>query len=191
MNATKKGVARAQGNASESLCNLLRRHGAVGKAVARLLANLDAKSCYFDRASGEMVRVDDGATQVKAALGLLAYAVGEPLKRQQILTGQMPTTPPTREEMRAAIDRKLVAQISRDDVTVNELVAAGKSLAESGSTLPSTQRTDEEQAEAMARILRLPPGRGIAILEKKRKEIEANGDENENPQSGQSSYGQA
>ena len=191
MTSKKRGVARAHGNISESLANLLCRHGAVGKAVSRLIANLDAKSCYFDRASGEMVTVDDGATQVKAAMGLLAYAVGEPLKRQQILTGQMPATPPTREEMRTAIDRKLAAQVSRDDVTVSELVAAGKALAESGSTLPSTRLTDEEQAERMARVLRLPPGRGIAILEKKRKAIEANGGEDEHPQSGQSSHGQA
>lgn len=66
---------------------LLDEHGAQGKAVATLMACLDAKRTYYDIYSKTMVEEPDYATRQSASRTLLEYKVGKPIVRQQILVG--------------------------------------------------------------------------------------------------------
>jgi hypothetical protein len=132
---------------------LMQERGSVGKALDCLHRNLDAKRSHYDSATGQWVQEDDAASQVSSAKALLSYAVGEPIKRQQILSGKMPTTPPTPAELRETINAKIAAQIERPDVSVAELVAARKALAEQEADAPKPRLSEEEKEAEVRRVL--------------------------------------
>jgi hypothetical protein len=143
------GVAHAPGN-PDDLAKLLNEHNAMQLAVETLIDMLGATVEVFDKAQKMFVVEVDGATRTKAAQLLLAYSVGEPVKRQQILSGKLPQGPVTKEGMREIIDRKLWERLNRPDVTTAELVAAQRSIVEDEKKVGQTPLT-EEQAVAEAR----------------------------------------
>ena len=127
--------------------------GSVAAALDALHRNLTALRSRYDAAKGEWIVEDDGPTQVASAKALLAWGIGEPVKRQQILSGKIPTTPPTAEALRETIRSKLAARIDQPDVSVAELVAARKALEEQEAETPKAKKTEAEREEEVRRIL--------------------------------------
>jgi len=136
-----------------TFARLMAEKGSVEKALDALHANLSAKRSRYDAAKGEWIVEDDGPTQVASAKALLAWGIGEPVKRQQILSGKIPTTPPTADALRDTITAKLAARIEMPDVSVAELVAARKALAEQEADAPAPKLTPAEQDEEIKAIL--------------------------------------
>jgi len=136
-----------------SFARLMEEKGSVGKALDCLHRNLDAKRSHFDAGKNEWVLEDDAPSQVASAKALLSWGIGEPVKRQQILSGKIPTTPPTAQTLRDTIYAKLAARIEMPDVSVAELVAARKALAEQEADAPSPKLTGAEKEEEIRRIL--------------------------------------
>ena len=136
-----------------TFARLMAEKGSVEKALDALHANLSAKRSRYDAAKGEWIVEDDGPTQVASAKALLAWGIGEPVKRQQILSGKIPTTPPTAAELRETIRAKLAARIDQPDVSVAELVAARKALEEQEAETPKAKKTEAEREEEVRRIL--------------------------------------
>jgi hypothetical protein len=87
-----RGSRARKGESDIAIESLLAGYGARGKAVATLIECLNAERTYYDMYAKAMVCEPDYATRRAAACALLAYDVGEPIKRQQILTGQIETT---------------------------------------------------------------------------------------------------
>jgi hypothetical protein len=136
-----------------SFAALMVKKGSVEKALDALHRNLDAKRSHFDTASGTWIEENDSAAQVASAKALLSWGIGEPVKRQQILSGKIPTTPPTPAELRETITAKIAAQLERPDVSVAELVAARKALAEQEADAPAPKLTEAEREAEVRRIL--------------------------------------
>lgn len=145
-------LARACAPNFNELAKLLEDGKAVEKAVATLIELLKSTIWHYDASLKEWELEVDGGTRVKAAQLLLAYSVGEPVKRQQILTGTIPDKPVDGNELRETINRKIAARVNAPDVTVAELVAAGKSLAEAEKDAPMTPLTEAEATEEARRI---------------------------------------
>ena len=127
--------------------------GSVAAALDALHRNLTALRSRYDAAKGEWIVEDDGPTQVASAKALLAWGIGEPVKRQQILSGKIPTTPPTAEALRETIRAKLAARIDMPDVSVAELVAARKALEEQEAEAPPKKLTEAEKEARTREIL--------------------------------------
>lgn len=130
------------------LPQLLKSHDAVTRAVDTLIECLEAKRSFVQ--NGKVTTEPDFHVRAKASELLLAYSVGEPVKRQQILSGKMPKTPPSREELRQTLEQKIATIVLSDAVTLPELLAARKTLIE----LEGKERLSplsEEEAVAMAR----------------------------------------
>ena len=136
-----------------TFARLMAEKGSVEKALDCLHRNLDAKKSHFDTASGTWIEEDDAAAQVASAKALLSWGIGEPVKRQQILSGKIPTRPPTPAELRETINAKIAAQLERPDVSVAELVAARKALAEQEADAPPAKMTPAEHDAHIAQIL--------------------------------------
>lgn len=157
---TDKGVARAGEHQQVTLevegipdiMKLLAEHNAVPLAVECLVKLLNSTVEHYDPGKEMIVLEVDGPTRVKAAQILLGYGIGEPVKRQQILTGKMPEGPVSKEQMKDVVDRKLWERINRPDVTTAELVAARRSLAEAEKAdATNAGPLTEEQALTEAR----------------------------------------
>ena len=136
-----------------TFARLMAEKGSVSKALDCLHRNLDAKRSHFDTASGTWIEENDSAAQVASAKALLSWGIGEPVKRQQILSGKIPTTPPTADALRDTITAKLAARIEMPDVSVAELVAARKALAEQEADAPAPKLTEQERENEVRRIL--------------------------------------
>jgi hypothetical protein len=139
-----------------SFARLLAKSGSVEKAVKCLHRNLNAKRSYFDTASGSWIEQDDAPAQVASAKTLLSYAVGEPIKRQQILSGKMPDAPPNRAQLMDTIDRRIAGLLDRPDLSVAELLAARKALAEAEASEPLPALSEEEAVNRARKIHGLP-----------------------------------
>jgi len=70
-----------------------------------------------------------------------------------ILSGKIPTTPPTAEALRETIRAKLAARIDQPDVSVAELVAARKALEEQEAEAPPKKLTEAEKEARTREIL--------------------------------------
>lgn len=138
------GVARIPETPNLHLARILEENGAVEKSVKTLTEMLDATMEFWSKKDECMVLEVDGATRVKAAQILLAYSVGDPVKRQQILSGKLPVEPVDRTALRETIDKKIAAMVNRPDVTLQELLQACKALAESDKDSPMSPMTEAE-----------------------------------------------
>ena len=136
-----------------TFARLMEEKGSVAAALDALHRNLTALRSRYDAAKGEWIVEDDGPTQVASAKALLAWGIGEPVKRQQILSGKIPTTPPTAAELRETIRAKLAARIDQPDVSVAELVAARKALEEHEAEAPPKKLTEAEREAEIKNIL--------------------------------------
>jgi hypothetical protein len=94
--------------------SLLNSKEARYNAIETLFACLKAVRTYYDVFSKQMVVEPDYATRCAASKLLLAYDVGEPVKRQQIivtnvesmeeLQAKLQSSPALRQEMRAMLE---------------------------------------------------------------------------------------
>lgn len=57
----------------------------IKQAVDALVNGLTAKTRYFDKKLKAMVEMDDDKTRVASALGLMAYGVGKPVERKELV----------------------------------------------------------------------------------------------------------
>lgn len=144
--------ARARGPLPDALAKKLADMDAMPKAVETLIELLDATVEHWSKAEERMVLEVDGQTRTKSAAILLAYTVGEPVKRQQILTGVISNESVDRTWLKETIDKKLASLVTRDDVTVSELIQAKKAMDESEKDEPSKLTPAERESE-IARIL--------------------------------------
>lgn len=132
------------------ICRLLDEKDAISLSIDALIDSLYAMRSY-GTPDGPITE-PDYATRVKAAQALLSYAVGEPIKRSQVLHGEIPKTPIEPSELKKLIDAKLSTRINSDNVTTAELVAAKKALSESEEAMPS-KLTPVERENEIKRIL--------------------------------------
>lgn len=145
-----KNGSLARAREESLICRLLDEKRAVELSIDALIDALGAMRSYGTPDGA--ITEEDYATRVKAAQALLSYAVGEPIKRSQVLHGEIPKTPLEPSELKKLIDAKLSARINSDNVTTAELVAAKKALVETEDEAPSKLTPLEREAE-VKRIL--------------------------------------
>jgi len=132
------------------LPGLLDEKDVVPQSIAALIEGLQACRTY-PTPDGPCTEPDH-ATRIKAAQALLAYAVGEPVKRQQILSAALPVTPPSQAELTETIDRKIAALLGEKAVTLQSLVAARKAMSgASAKESAGREKLTEEEIVAKAR----------------------------------------
>jgi len=147
-----RGVAGTRKTPNEKLAQILEDNDAVTKAVQTLLEMLNSTVEHWSKADEMMVLEVDGQTRTKAAQTLLAYAVGDPVKRQQILSGKLPSEAVDRALLMENIDKKIAAMVNRPDVTVSELLQAKKSLVEAEKDAPLKKLSEAELVAEAKRI---------------------------------------
>ncbi len=81
------------------------------KAIAALERNLFAVNKVYDLKNKELVTYDDGPTQVKAALGLLAYTDGKPVERREIITRRAPTLEDLQKQAKSPEFRRALEEL--------------------------------------------------------------------------------
>lgn len=145
------GLTHAHARVEDTLNDLLSEKKLLELAVEGLLEGLQAYRS-FAVGEGQSQTEPDFATRLKTQQVILSYRVGEPVKRQQILTGKMPEHDVDVTELRQTIAKKLAARVNSPDVTVAELVAAGKSLAEADKDAPLTPMSEAEAVTEARRI---------------------------------------
>jgi len=120
------------------------------QAIQALTRNLTVTRHLWDKQKKEWIEVPDGPTQVAAARTLLAYTIGEPVKRREILTGPTPEEAPAPEELKATIEKKIAGFVTQDSVTLPQLLAARKALP--GSVVTGKPWTDEDWVAHARRV---------------------------------------
>ncbi len=122
-------------------------------AIEELHGSLKATKTYFDTPSASWMTAPDYASRIKAVEIALNFAVGSPVKRQQILSGKMPDAPLDREQLRDAIDRRIAAKLGQSDLSANELLQLKKALAEAEQAEPRPKLTEKERELEIRQIL--------------------------------------
>lgn len=108
----------------EDIVLLIHQQDGRRRAVQTLLDCLEAERTYYDLYSKSMVTEPDFSTRVVASKALIANDVGEPIKRQQILIGnvdsmeevesKLSSSPAMREQLKKLIaDAEAKAEIER------------------------------------------------------------------------------
>ena len=133
-----------------ALARYLEEENIALQAVQALARNLTATRHLWDTKKKEWIGVPNGPTQVAAARALLAYTIGEPVKRQEILTGPTPEEAPAPEELKATIEKKIAGFVTQDSVTLPQLLAARKALP--GSVVTEKPWTPEEWVAHARRV---------------------------------------
>ena len=133
-----------------ALARYLEEENIALQAVQALARNLTATRHLWDTKKQEWNEVPDGPTQVSAARTLLAYTIGEPVKRQEILTGPVPEETPAPEKVKATIEKKIAGFVTQDSVTLPQLLAARKALP--GSVVTEKPWTPEEWVAHAKRV---------------------------------------
>ena len=133
-----------------ALVRYLEEENVAIQAIQALTRNLTVTRHLWDKQKKEWIEVPDGPTQVAAARTLLAYTIGEPVKRQEILTGLTPAEAPAPEELKATIEKKIAGFVTQDSVTLPELLAARKALP--GSVVTEKPWTPEEWVAHAKRV---------------------------------------
>ena len=135
----------------------LRETKGVSRAIDTLLECLGATRTRWDTHKKEWVSEPDTKARLAAAQLLLSYGVGNPVKRQEIVTTQAPQAAPEPSALIEAIDRKMAALLNRNDLTLPQLVAAKKLVEQSRKKAKATPMTEEEYTNRARRIHGLPP----------------------------------
>ena len=133
-----------------ALARYLEEENIALQAIQALTRNLTATRHLWDTKKQKWNEVPDGPTQVAAARTLLAYTIGEPVKRQEILTGPVPEETPAPEEVKATIEKKIAGFVGQDSVTLPQLLAARKALP--GSVVTEKPWTPEEWVAHAKRV---------------------------------------
>ena len=129
--STRKTITyRSYSSKPEALLRYFEEENVALQAAQALTRNLHATRHLWDRARKKWIVVPDGPTQVTAAQALLAHSIGEPVKRQEVLTGPTPEEAPAPEELRATIEKKIAGFVTQDSVTLPQLLPARKALPE-------------------------------------------------------------
>jgi len=129
----------------------------VARAIDTLLECLGATRNRWDAQKKEWVSEPDTKARLSAAQLLLSYGVGNPVKRQEIVTTQATPAAPEPSALIEAIDRKMAALLNRNDLTLPQLVAAKKLVEQSRKKAKATPMTEEEYTNRARRIHGLPP----------------------------------
>jgi len=135
----------------------LRETQGVSRAIDTLLECLGATRSRWDAQKKEWVSEPDTKARLAAAQLLLSYGVGNPVKRQEIVTTQATPEAPEPSALIEAIDRKMAALLNRNDLTLPQLVAAKKQVEQSRKKAKATPMTEEEYTNRTRRIHGLPP----------------------------------
>ena len=135
----------------------LRETQGVSRAIDTLLECLGATRSRWDAQKKEWVSEPDTKARLAAAQLLLSYGVGNPVKRQEIVTTQATPEAPEPSALIEAIDRKMAALLNRNDLTLPQLVAAKKQVEQSRKKAKATPMTEEEYTNRARRIHGLPP----------------------------------
>ena len=135
----------------------LRETKGVSRAIDTLLECLGATRTRWDTHKKEWVSEPDTKARLAAAQLLLSYGVGNPVKRQEIVTTQAPQAAPEPSALIEAIDRKIAELLNRKDLTLPQLVAAKKQVEQSRKKAKATPMTEEEYTNRARRIHGLPP----------------------------------
>jgi len=135
----------------------LRETKGVSRAIDTLLECLGATRTRWDTQKKEWVSEPDTKARLAAAQLLLSYGVGNPVKRQEIVTTQAPPQAPEPSALIEAIDRKMAALLNRNDLTLPQLVAAKKQVEQSRKKKENIPMTEEEYTNRARRIHGLPP----------------------------------
>jgi len=135
----------------------LRETKGVARAIDTLLECLGATRNRWDTQKKEWVSEPDTKARLAAAQLLLSYGVGNPVKRQEIVTTQSPPRAPEPSALIEAIDRKIAELLNRKDLTLPQLVAAKKQVEQSRKKKENTPMTEEEYTDRARRIHGLPP----------------------------------
>ena len=135
----------------------LRETKGVSRAIDTLLECLGATRTRWDTQKKEWVSEPDTKNRLAAAQLLLSYGVGNPVKRQEIITTQSPPQAPEPSALIEAIDRKMAELLNRKDLTLPQLVAAKKQVEQSRKKAKATPMTEEEYTDRARRIHGLPP----------------------------------
>ena len=133
-----------------ALVRYLEEENVAIQAIQALTRNLTVTRHLWDKQKKEWIEVPDGPTQVAAARTLLAYTIGEPVKRQEILTGPTPDEAPAPEELKATIEKKIAGFVTQDSVTLPQLLAARRALP--GSVVTEKPWTDEDWVAHARRV---------------------------------------
>ena len=133
-----------------ALARYLEEENIALQAIQALTRNLTVTRHLWDKQKKQWIDVPDGPTQVAAARTLLAYTIGEPVKRQEILTGPTPEEAPAPEEVKATIEKKIAGFVTQDSVTLPQLLAARKALP--GSVVTEKPWTPEEWVAHARRV---------------------------------------
>ena len=148
--STNKTTTHRSSPKPAALARYLEEENIALQAVQALARNLTATRHLWDTKKKEWIGVPDGPTQVAAARTLLAYTIGEPVKRQEILTGPTPEEAPVPEELKATIEKKIAGFVTQDSVTLPQLLAARKALP--GSVVTEKPWTPEEWVAHARRV---------------------------------------
>ena len=135
----------------------LRETKGVSRAIDTLLECLGATRTRWDTHKKEWVSEPDTKARLAAAQLLLSYGVGNPVKRQEIITTQSPPQAPEPSALIEAIDRKMAELLNRKDLTLPQLVAAKKQVEQSRKKKENTPMTEEEWTNRARRIHGLSP----------------------------------
>ena len=135
----------------------LRETKGVARAIDTLLECLGATRTHWDTQKKEWVSEPDTKARLAAAQLLLSYGVGNPVKRQEIVTTQAPQAAPEPSALIESIDRKIAELLNRKDLTLPQLVAAKKQVEQSRKKAKATPMTEEEYTNRARRIHGLPP----------------------------------
>ena len=135
----------------------LRETQGVSRAIDTLLECLGATRSRWDAQKKEWVSEPDTKARLAAAQLLLSYGVGNPVKRQEIVTPQATPEAPEPSALIEAIDRKMAALLNRNDLTLPQLVAAKKLVEQSRKKKENVPMTEEEWTNRARRIHGLPP----------------------------------
>ena len=135
----------------------LRETKGVSRAIDTLLECLGATRNRWDTQKKEWVSEPDTKARLAAAQFLLSYGVGNPVKRQEIVTTQATPQAPEPSALIEAIDRKMAALLNRNDLTLPQLVAAKKQVEQSRKKKENIPMTEEEYTNRARRIHGLPP----------------------------------
>ena len=147
---TTTTTRRSSPSKPAALARYLEEENVALQAIQALTRNLTATRHLWDTKKQEWNEVPDGPTQVAAARTLLAYTIGEPVKRQEILTGPVPEETPAPEEVKATIEKKIAGFVGQDSVTLPQLLAARKALP--GSVVTEKPWTPEEWVAHAKRV---------------------------------------
>ncbi len=145
------GLAHAPARV-EVMAEMLMEKDAIKKTVDGLMEGLEAYRS-FATGDGQSQTEPDYATRLKTQQLILEHLVGCPPKRTHVLHGYAPSQPSVdRSELRETIDKKIAAMVNRPDVTLSELLQAGKALAESDKDAPMSPLTEAELVEKARQI---------------------------------------